>query len=316
MGAPASAHAGGPIGPVGAAASADGPPSSPPPVGVPLFEFELPQPARARNWSESPKKASAVRFMASGPDTMLHLPLQARVVSARLPSMAAPGASAPSPANLVSLRDARERAIAQLSDAFAHDVIELDDFERRLALVHRASSVPEVAHTVSDLTESAAPIVLASAAHATGALAPQGNARPLVAIFGGLDSSCHRASRWRCRARRSWAGSITLTEPLRKPIPTGQCSAFTVSQSWAVSRPPNRSNAALRPTCRRRAREERLHRKCRHMHGCSFFDATTVHVVSIIGMFLKNLQASLSPRSFHRNQGTEISSSCVFGTGM
>ena len=29
-----------------------------------------------------------------------------------------------------------------------------------------------------------------------------------------------------------------------------------------------------------------------HMHICSFFDATTVHVVSIIGMFLKNLQAA------------------------
>jgi cell wall-active antibiotic response 4TMS protein YvqF/uncharacterized protein DUF1707 len=97
--------------------------------------------------------------------------------------------SDPSPASLVALRDARERAIAQLSDAFAHDVIELDEFERRLALVHRATSVSEVTSTISDLAESTAPIVLAPAAHQPAALAPQahGRSRPIVAIFGGLE---------------------------------------------------------------------------------------------------------------------------------
>src|SRR5215472_15876491 len=55
---------------------------------------------------------------------------------------------------LLSLRDARERAIAQLSDAFAHDLIDVEEFERRLTLAHRADSESEIARTVSDLVET------------------------------------------------------------------------------------------------------------------------------------------------------------------
>jgi hypothetical protein len=61
--------------------------------------------------------------------------------------------SDPSPAaSLASLRDAREHAIAELSDAFAHDVIGVEEFERRLTLLHRADSVAEVEQTVSDVS--------------------------------------------------------------------------------------------------------------------------------------------------------------------
>jgi hypothetical protein len=61
----------------------------------------------------------------------------------------------PPPTNLSALRDSREQAIAQLSDAFAHDLIEVDEFERRLTLAHRASSVSEITQLVSDLAASA-----------------------------------------------------------------------------------------------------------------------------------------------------------------
>jgi hypothetical protein len=76
-----------------------------------------------------------------------------------------------SPASLVALRDARERAIAQLSDAFAHDVIGVDEFERRLTLAHRSASVSEVAELVSDLTTvaSSVAIVPAPARHVASA---------------------------------------------------------------------------------------------------------------------------------------------------
>jgi hypothetical protein len=35
------------------------------------------------------------------------------------------------PSDLVSVRDARERAIAVLTDRFAHDRLDVDEFERR-----------------------------------------------------------------------------------------------------------------------------------------------------------------------------------------
>jgi uncharacterized protein DUF1707/cell wall-active antibiotic response 4TMS protein YvqF len=53
--------------------------------------------------------------------------------------------------SLVSVRDARERTIAILSDLFAADDLELDEFERRVSLVHRASSVAEIEQVVADL---------------------------------------------------------------------------------------------------------------------------------------------------------------------
>src|SRR5215468_6137814 len=52
---------------------------------------------------------------------------------------------------LVSLRDARERTIAVLSDLFAKDELELDEFEKRVSLVHRAPNVAEVENVVKDL---------------------------------------------------------------------------------------------------------------------------------------------------------------------
>jgi hypothetical protein len=57
---------------------------------------------------------------------------------------------------LVSLRDARERAIARLSDAFARDELEMDEFERRLTLAHRAESVAELDGLLTDLEPASA----------------------------------------------------------------------------------------------------------------------------------------------------------------
>jgi hypothetical protein len=96
----------------------------------------------------------------------------------------------PSRTSLVSLRDARERAIALLSDAFAHDLIGVDEFERRLTLAHRADSLAAVEETVSDLTAptpSPAP-ALAPASALAAALRPSERERSnLMAIFGGVE---------------------------------------------------------------------------------------------------------------------------------
>jgi hypothetical protein len=89
--------------------------------------------------------------------------------------------------NEASLRSAREQVVAQLSDAFAHDVIDVDEFERRITLAHRANSVAEVAQTVSDLAASAS---LAVAVPVAAPLPMVVNAREndsLLAIFAGVE---------------------------------------------------------------------------------------------------------------------------------
>jgi hypothetical protein len=91
------------------------------------------------------------------------------------------------PTNLEALRDAREQAIAQLSDAFAHDLIEVEEFERRVTLAHRGSSLSEVERTVSDLASAAPSTALVPvAAH----LPERPNARErdsVLALFGGVE---------------------------------------------------------------------------------------------------------------------------------
>ena len=46
--------------------------------------------------------------------------------------------------SLVAVRDTRERVIARLSDAFAHDELELEEFERRLGVAHRSESLVQL----------------------------------------------------------------------------------------------------------------------------------------------------------------------------
>jgi hypothetical protein len=53
--------------------------------------------------------------------------------------------------DLVALRDRRESAIQLLSDAFAGDLLTMDQFEDRLARAHAASTVAELDTLVADL---------------------------------------------------------------------------------------------------------------------------------------------------------------------
>jgi len=86
--------------------------------------------------------------------------------------------------SLVSLRDARERTIAILSDLFAKDDLDLDDFEKRVSLVHRAGNVAEVDQVIADLSVSGSDVKRQPAA----ALVPVSSVRPtetIVAVMGG-----------------------------------------------------------------------------------------------------------------------------------
>src|ERR1700678_4407695 len=107
--------------------------------------------------------------------------------------------------HVARIADAQEHAIARLSDAFAHDRIGVEDFEERLTLVHRATSIAEVNRTLSDLVDHDDDKAMSvewlerRPAHAAMVVAslPSGSAMVRVdsvkAIFGGVE----RRGAWR-----------------------------------------------------------------------------------------------------------------------
>lgn len=111
------------------------------------------------------------------------------------------------PTDLVKLNDARERVIAQLSEAFAQDRIAMDDFESRLTLAHRADSVVEVERVVSDLAVEAPSTALAAVPVATPAVTSEQDG--ITAVFGGVE----RRGPWVLPRRlevRAFFGGIVL----------------------------------------------------------------------------------------------------------
>jgi hypothetical protein len=102
-----------------------------------------------------------------------------RVLPAVMPTVTwSPDSSAAPASSLLALGDARERVISELSDAFARERIELDVFEHRLTLAHRARSLDELERLVVDLDPSLTQ-PLAREPCAT-ALVPARAARPAV----------------------------------------------------------------------------------------------------------------------------------------
>ncbi len=98
--------------------------------------------------------------------------------------------TAPSDSALVSLRERRTQVIALLSQAFARDVFEVDELERRMEVAQRAITVAELDSLVADVDPSLRPLP------AIRTLDPSGAERPeqqhLLAAFGGVD----RRGRW------------------------------------------------------------------------------------------------------------------------
>jgi hypothetical protein len=89
---------------------------------------------------------------------------------------------------LQRVHDARERAIALLSDAFAQDALDVDEFERRVTRVHTTDSIADIEAVVADLPNAAA---LTPAAPSV-ALVPAGEARDeapqtIYAVMGGVE---------------------------------------------------------------------------------------------------------------------------------
>jgi hypothetical protein len=103
-------------------------------------------------------------------------------------------------AALARVHDARERAIAALSEAFANDVLDVEEFERRVTHAHTSESAEEIAALTADLPPTTTALAPASVALAP-AVPDGGEAVPetVYAIFGGVDrrGSWTVPRRWR-----------------------------------------------------------------------------------------------------------------------
>ncbi|HEX4449498.1 MAG TPA: LiaF domain-containing protein [Kofleriaceae bacterium] len=66
--------------------------------------------------------------------------------------------------SLVAVRDRRDQVIARISDAYAHDLFDVDELDRRLDLAHKVLTVAELDALVADLTASTALVVQPSVA--------------------------------------------------------------------------------------------------------------------------------------------------------
>jgi len=95
------------------------------------------------------------------------------------------------PGSLVALRSARDQTITILSDNFARDVIDMDEFERRLTLAHSAQSLAELAVLTQDLEVPQTPARVPPPAAMVTASRVQAQ-QSMVAIMGGSN----RSGRW------------------------------------------------------------------------------------------------------------------------
>lgn len=96
----------------------------------------------------------------------------------------------PDRATLQRVHDVRERAIAVLSEAFAQDALDVDEFERRVTRAHTSDVVAEIEALLADLpnTTAATPpasVALVPAGESGGALEAPGET--VYAVFGGVD---------------------------------------------------------------------------------------------------------------------------------
>lgn len=96
----------------------------------------------------------------------------------------------------VAIRDVRERAIARLSDLFAQDHLDVDEFERRVSLAHRAESVAEIEKLTED-QPAAAPSTAMVLAPPVPAIVPAGQVVDRQTIFHIMGGS-QRVGHWTC----------------------------------------------------------------------------------------------------------------------
>jgi hypothetical protein len=113
---------------------------------------------------------------------------------------------AKAPVNLIALRDRREQVIAALTDHFAADVLDVDEFDARVDAAHQATSIAALDKLVADL----APVT--THVPTTALVVHDNPARPetkgLTAIMGGFERQGPWVVPKRLRTRVFWGGGV------------------------------------------------------------------------------------------------------------
>ena len=91
---------------------------------------------------------------------------------------------------LTRARGSRERVIAALSDHFAHDLLDVDEFERRITLAHTSESPEEIDALLADMPTIAPSTPTAASPRGAPALVPSAQVQPeqtVLAVMGGVE---------------------------------------------------------------------------------------------------------------------------------
>ena len=107
---------------------------------------------------------------------------------------------------LTRVREARERALAILQENFAHDVLDIDELERRVTAAHTSESEAEIVALVADLPplDGAAPLPVMNA------LVPAGEVNATATIRATM-SATRRGGAWDVPRRLEVRGLMSAT---------------------------------------------------------------------------------------------------------
>jgi hypothetical protein len=116
--------------------------------------------------------------------------------------------TAPSPPGLVA---EREKVVARLSEAFAHDRLDIDELERRMTLAHERDTIASINQLVDDLAEADGKGRAQALAHSSESLEYD----EIIAIFGGNRFSGPRPLPRRLKIKAVFGGvQLDLREAL------------------------------------------------------------------------------------------------------
>jgi len=136
------------------------------------------------------------------------------------------------------LRDDRDRAIAVLSDHFAQDHLDVDEFERRVTAAHNAQTGDELVALTRDLPASNLP---ATVAKVEQALVPQAEVRPkqtMIALLSGAERKGHWLSPRKLRVWTLMGGAELDFRQARLPAGVTEVVVFVLMGGVHIIVPP------------------------------------------------------------------------------
>jgi hypothetical protein len=110
---------------------------------------------------------------------------------------------------LAEARDTRERVIAALQEHFANDVLDVEEFERRVTVAQTSEVAAEIRALLDDLPAPTGAAALAPAP-APRALVPAADVHPTATVFA-LMSSTRRAGPWTVPRQMQVRGVMSST---------------------------------------------------------------------------------------------------------